>query len=121
LVAQINSAVFSNDPMPAGRPNPMTAKLQVMLDRAHAAPGVIDGFQGAMSERRSPPFRRCGACRWRGTQRQRLERAGALDARPPLAKSPSRMRLVHPCRTCPKIMPRWQNWIASPIATRLSC
>jgi len=85
LVAQINSAVFSNDPMPAGRPNPMMAKLQVMLDRAHAAPGVIDGFQGGNVGKAIAAFQAMRGLPVDGVLSASVWNAlEALDARPPL-------------------------------------
>jgi lipoprotein-anchoring transpeptidase ErfK/SrfK len=41
----INQSVPAGGPLPEGQ-SPMTARLQVLLDRAGASPGVIDGWEG---------------------------------------------------------------------------
>jgi lipoprotein-anchoring transpeptidase ErfK/SrfK len=47
LIALANDAVFTKDPYPRGRQSdPRMIKLQVLLDRNHASPGVVDGIFG---------------------------------------------------------------------------
>ena len=47
LISLANDAVFTKDPYPKGqRSDPRMIKLQVMLDRNNASPGVIDGIPG---------------------------------------------------------------------------
>jgi lipoprotein-anchoring transpeptidase ErfK/SrfK len=47
LIALANDAVFTKDPYPKGRrSDPRMIKLQVLLDRNNASPGVIDGLAG---------------------------------------------------------------------------
>ena len=47
LISLANDAVFTNDPYPKGQQSdPRMIKLQVLLDRNNASPGVIDGLAG---------------------------------------------------------------------------
>ena len=47
LISLANDAVFTKDPYPKGRQSdPRMIKLQVLLDRNNASPGVIDGIPG---------------------------------------------------------------------------
>ena len=47
LISLANDAVFTPDPYPKGRrSDPRMIKLQVLLDRNNASPGVIDGLFG---------------------------------------------------------------------------
>lgn len=47
LISLANDAVFTPDPYPKGRrSDPRMIKLQVLLDRNNASPGVIDGMFG---------------------------------------------------------------------------
>src|SRR5690606_34488475 len=45
----IDGAAFVGQALPEGA-SALTAKVQVLLDRAGVSPGVIDGFSGGMSE-----------------------------------------------------------------------
>lgn len=47
LITLANDAVFTKDPYPKGQQSdPRMIKLQVLLDRNNASPGVIDGLSG---------------------------------------------------------------------------
>lgn len=47
LISLANDAVYTKDPYPRGqRADPRMIKLQVLLDRNNASPGVIDGMAG---------------------------------------------------------------------------
>lgn len=46
FVIAANTAVFSPEPFARGKRDARMAKLQVLLDRDHVSPGVIDGFHG---------------------------------------------------------------------------
>lgn len=47
LIALANDAVYSPDPFPKGQQSdPRMIKLQILLDRSNASPGVIDGIDG---------------------------------------------------------------------------
>ncbi|WP_170984217.1 L,D-transpeptidase family protein [Rhodoligotrophos defluvii] len=46
LIALTNAAPFGGRPFKPGKQDPVVLKLQIMLDRAHASPGVIDGYWG---------------------------------------------------------------------------
>lgn len=46
----INSAEFSEGALPDGQ-SPLAARVQVLLDRADASPGVIDGYEGENVEK----------------------------------------------------------------------
>ena len=47
LISLANDAVFTTDPYPKGQQSdPRMIKLQVLLDRNNASPGVIDGISG---------------------------------------------------------------------------
>ncbi len=54
--AEIETAGFSGD-LPAGR-SALTAKVQLLLDRAGISPGVVDGWRGGMSESAIMAFQR---------------------------------------------------------------
>ena len=41
----INAASYSEGSLPDGQ-SALAARLQVLLDRAHTSPGVIDGYEG---------------------------------------------------------------------------
>jgi lipoprotein-anchoring transpeptidase ErfK/SrfK len=43
---QVEAAVFKPDALKRSQPSPLALKLQVLLDRAHISPGVIDGVYG---------------------------------------------------------------------------
>ncbi|MFN3274431.1 MAG: L,D-transpeptidase [Paracoccus sp. (in: a-proteobacteria)] len=45
---QIEAAEYDGGDLPAGR-SPLTAKVQLLLDRSGTSPGVIDGYKGGMS------------------------------------------------------------------------
>jgi lipoprotein-anchoring transpeptidase ErfK/SrfK len=45
-VAEVNAATFSEEALAVGGANPLILKTQVLLDRAGASPGVIDGYAG---------------------------------------------------------------------------
>lgn len=55
--AQIEAAEFTGRDLPPGR-SPLTAKVQILLDRAGTSPGVTDGFKGAMSRSAIMAFER---------------------------------------------------------------
>ena len=55
--AQIEAAEFTGGDLPPGR-SPLTAKVQILLDRAGTSPGVTDGFKGAMSRSAIMAFER---------------------------------------------------------------
>lgn len=55
--AQIDAAQFTGQDLPPGR-SPLTAKVQILLDRAGTSPGVTDGFKGAMSTSALKAFER---------------------------------------------------------------
>ncbi|SDE93419.1 L,D-transpeptidase family protein [Limimaricola pyoseonensis] len=46
---EIEAATYQGGPLPEGQ-SALTAKLQILLDRAHVSPGVIDGWKGGMSQ-----------------------------------------------------------------------
>lgn len=46
--AAIEQAEYADGPLPPGQ-SPLTAKIQILLDRAGISTGVIDGYRGAMS------------------------------------------------------------------------
>ncbi|MFN3526254.1 MAG: L,D-transpeptidase family protein, partial [Paracoccus sp. (in: a-proteobacteria)] len=46
--AEIEAAEYGGGDLPSGR-SPLTAKVQLLLDRSGTSPGVIDGFKGGMS------------------------------------------------------------------------
>ena len=76
--AQIEAAEFTGTDLPPGR-SPLTAKVQVLLDRAGTSPGVTDGFKGAMSRSAIMAFER----------RMGLPVDGVLDAQVWAALQPS--------------------------------
>jgi lipoprotein-anchoring transpeptidase ErfK/SrfK len=45
-VEEVNAAVFSAEPAPPKGASPLVLKVQVLLDRAGASPGVIDAYSG---------------------------------------------------------------------------
>lgn len=55
--ADIEAAAFTGQDLPPGR-SPLTARVQVLLDRAGTSPGVTDGFKGAMSRSAIMAFER---------------------------------------------------------------
>lgn len=55
--AQIEAAQYDGGTLPAGR-SPLTAKVQLLLDRSGTSPGVIDGFKGGMSQSAIKAFER---------------------------------------------------------------
>ena len=55
--ADIETATYDGSDLPNGR-SPITAKVQVLLDRSGISPGVTDGFKGGMSESALRAFER---------------------------------------------------------------
>ncbi|WP_312525115.1 L,D-transpeptidase [Paracoccus sp. (in: a-proteobacteria)] len=47
--ADIETAEYTSGDLPAGQ-SALTAKVQILLDRAGISPGVVDGWRGGMSE-----------------------------------------------------------------------
>lgn len=47
---EINQAAFDGGDLPEGQ-SPLIVKIQILLDRAHASPGVIDGYSGENVEK----------------------------------------------------------------------
>lgn len=68
--ADIDAAGFAGSDLPAGR-SALTAKVQILLDRAGTSPGVTDGAKGAMSTSAIKAFQR----------RMGLPMNGILDGR----------------------------------------
>jgi lipoprotein-anchoring transpeptidase ErfK/SrfK len=44
--AEVNAATFSEEALAVGGANPVVLKAQILLDRAGASPGAIDGYAG---------------------------------------------------------------------------
>ncbi|MDN5568369.1 MAG: L,D-transpeptidase [Paracoccus sp. (in: a-proteobacteria)] len=55
--ADIEAAQYDGSDLPRGR-TPLTAKVQILLDRSGTSPGVIDGFKGGMSQSAIKAFER---------------------------------------------------------------
>lgn len=55
--AEIEAATYNGGDLPAGR-SPLTARVQVLLDRSGTSPGVIDGYKGGMSQSAIMAFER---------------------------------------------------------------
>ncbi|WP_258869721.1 L,D-transpeptidase family protein, partial [Paracoccus thiocyanatus] len=55
--AEIETASYDGGDLPAGQ-SALTAKVQVLLDRAGISPGVVDGWRGGMSESAIMGFQR---------------------------------------------------------------
>lgn len=55
--AEIDAATFTGAGLPKGL-SPLTAKVQILLDRSNTSPGIIDGFKGGMSNSAIREFER---------------------------------------------------------------
>ncbi|KRW95575.1 L,D-transpeptidase [Paracoccus sp. MKU1] len=55
--AEIEAASYDGGDLPAGQ-SALTAKVQILLDRAGISPGVVDGWRGGMSESAVMAFQR---------------------------------------------------------------
>lgn len=55
--ADIETADYTSGDLPAGQ-SALTAKVQILLDRAGISPGVVDGWRGGMSESAIRAFQR---------------------------------------------------------------
>ena len=53
----IEAAEYAGGDLPSGQ-SALTAKVQVLLDRAGISPGVVDGWRGGMSESAIKAFQR---------------------------------------------------------------
>lgn len=53
----IETVSYQGGDLPAGQ-SPLTAKVQILLDRSGTSPGVIDGYKGGMSESAIMAFER---------------------------------------------------------------
>lgn len=67
----VNLATFDGKAPPAGRQSALILKVQVLLDRRHFSPGVIDGFAGENVRKALSAFQRTRS----------LEPTGRLDKR----------------------------------------
>lgn len=75
--AAIEAAIYQGGDLPGGQ-SALTAKVQVMLDRAGVSPGVIDGIRGGMSRSAIAAFER----------RSGLPADGVMDAQVWVALQP---------------------------------
>ena len=55
--SDIDRAIYAGGDLPSGR-SALTARVQILLDRAGTSPGVVDGFKGGMSESAIMAFER---------------------------------------------------------------
>lgn len=84
----VSAASFKPDSLRRGQTSPLALKLQVLLDRAHASPGVIDGVFGASAVEAVKHFQVMNGTRATGRlTREEWDRLNAAGGGDPVVKS----------------------------------
>lgn len=79
----INEATYSGDPFPEDQ-SAITARIQILLDRHHASPGVIDGHSGKNVSKAIRGFEERYGLPADGTMDQEVWGLLAMDNAPPM-------------------------------------